>query len=52
MLIYVNILINKHTWHSSLERDQICNLNKDLIILTKPRKHYNNQTFMEDGMDY
>jgi hypothetical protein len=26
--------------------------NKDLVMLTKPRKRYNNQTFMEVGMDY
>jgi hypothetical protein len=38
MLIYGTILINKQIWHSSLERDQSCNLNKDLVILTEPRK--------------
>ena len=52
MLIYGTILINKQTWHSSLECDQTCNLNKDLVILTKPRKQYNNQIFMEVGMAY
>jgi hypothetical protein len=52
MLIYGIILINKQTWHSSLERDQTCNLNKDLVILTKPRKQVNKQTFMEVGMAY
>jgi hypothetical protein len=52
MLIYGTIPINKQIWHISLEGDQRCNLNKDLIILTKPRKQYNNQTFMEVGMAY
>ena len=26
--------------------------NKDLVMLTKPKKRYNNQIFMEVGMDY
>ena len=34
--MYETILVNKQTLHSSLERDQTCN--KDLVILTKPKK--------------